>query len=61
MPMQTAFPPDPCNTVNEIGPYGRPMKRKRTTSEKSSASGIAIRQILRQKDGVKWTPHIVQG
>ena len=37
------------------------MKRKRTTSDKSSASGITIRQILREKEGVSWTTHIVQG
>jgi len=37
------------------------MKRKRITSDKSSASGITIRQILREKDGVSWTTHIVQG
>ncbi|MDA8969129.1 site-specific integrase [Akkermansiaceae bacterium] len=40
---------------------GRPLKRKRTTSDKSSASGITIRQVLREKNGVNWTTHIVQG
>jgi hypothetical protein len=37
------------------------MKRKRTTPNKSAASGITIQQILREKNGVSWTTHIVQG
>lgn len=37
------------------------MKRKRITPHKSAASEITIRQILREKDGVSWTTHIVQG
>jgi|14_taG_2_1085336.scaffolds.fasta_scaffold05738_1 hypothetical protein len=40
---------------------GRQMKRKRTTSDKSSASGITIQQKLREKNGVTWTTHLVQG
>ena len=40
---------------------GRPVKRKRITADKSSASGITIREILREKDGQTWTTHLVQG
>lgn len=40
---------------------GRPVKRKRITADKSSASGITIREVLREKDGQTWTTHLVQG
>lgn len=39
----------------------RPMKRKRTTAAKSAASGITIREVLREKNGSIWTTHLVQG
>jgi hypothetical protein len=39
----------------------RPLKRRRITADKSSASGITIRQVLREKDGQTWTTHLVQG
>ncbi|MDA7930180.1 hypothetical protein N9B63_05020 [Akkermansiaceae bacterium] len=39
----------------------RPLKRRRITADKSSASGITIRNVLREKDGQTWTTHLVQG
>lgn len=40
---------------------GRPLKRRRITADKTSASGITIREVLREKDGQTWTTNFVQG
>lgn len=39
----------------------RPTNRKRITPNKSAASSITIQEKLREKDGVSWVTHLVQG
>lgn len=39
----------------------RPAKRKRITSNKTAATSITIREVLREKDGQTWVTHLVQG
>lgn len=39
----------------------KPTKRKRITAPKSAPSGITIQQKFREKDGVTWVTHLVQG
>ena len=44
-----------------MSPMGRQLKRKRITADKSSSSGITIREVMREKGGATWMTHLVQG
>jgi hypothetical protein len=44
-----------------IAPMSRTPKRTRTVAPKSAAVKITIQQITREKNGIFWTTHLVQG
>lgn len=42
-------------------PMSKVKKRTRTTPEKTAGTPITIQEVLREKDGISWVTHLVQG
>lgn len=42
-------------------PMSNAKKRTRITPQKTAATSITIQEVLREKDGVQWVTHLVQG
>ena len=50
-----------ANSMHHHAGMGKAKKRTRATPTKSAPSTITIRELLRDKDGIQWVTHLVQG